>query len=172
MVIEALAQAATTGPAAGVEIPAGKLAFATVNAILNGTATVLLVVALAFVRRGKWAAHGYTMVAALVVSAVFLACYLSSKLIFREVTTEAMSAGAIPVWAKTVYLAVLFPHLLAAVGMLPLIGMAVWRAYKRDWAGHRRIARPTWYIWFYVSVSGVAVYWMLYHWIPGFRPGA
>lgn len=157
--------AQTTVPAS--VIPEGKSTFAAVNASLNALSTVLLLAALYQVKRKRYRAHGTLMVTALVTSAVFLICYLTSYAVFGEVSTKRLVA--VPTWARTVYLVVLFPHLLAAVGMLPMIFVAVNHAYHRRWMQHRRIARPTWYIWLYVSVTGVVVYWMLYHWLPSFK---
>lgn len=151
------------------EIPAGKLAFAAVNAGLNSFATLLLVAGLALIKQQKRIAHQYVMLSALIVSAVFLASYLTSKVIYGEVTTGMVSNGKAPNWAKGLYLFVLVPHLIAAVGMLPMIGKALWHAYKGEWTKHRAIARPTWFIWFYVSISGVLVYWLLYQWMPSFK---
>jgi len=155
----------------GGEISPAKMTFAAVNSGLNASATVLLVAALVMIKRKQYRAHGTLMVAALSVSAVFLISYLYSKFAYGEVTTGMMGGTAIPGWAKGLYFAVLIPHLIAAVGMLPMIFLAVWRAYKRNWSGHRKIAKPTWFIWFYVSISGVVVYFMLYHWMPSFKAG-
>ena len=129
-----------------------------VNATLNGCATVLLVTAYVLVKRGNWRAHAYTMVSALVVSAVFLACYLTYHAIVGEKSTKA-APGAL----RTIYLLILGPHILLSGVMLPMIGMVLWNAYKRRWDRHRRWARPTFWIWLYVSVTGVVIYFMLYH---------
>lgn len=164
---------AVADPAAATrEVPViseGKLAFAAFNSALNALATVLLVAALVMIKRKRYRAHGTLMVSALVVSAVFLLSYLYSKWAYGEVTTSMVGGDAVPGWARGLYLVVLVPHLLAAIGMLPMIAMAVWHAYRRRWAKHKRIATPTWFVWFYVSVTGVLVYWMLYHWMPSFR---
>jgi uncharacterized membrane protein YozB (DUF420 family) len=162
--------AQTTVPSAPTPpaIPQGKMTAAAVNSGLNSLSTVLLLTALWQIRKKNYRAHGTLMVIALLTSALFLICYLASKVIYGEVTTS-MIAGSAPRWAVGLYLLVLIPHLLAAVGMLPLIFLAVWHAYHRRWEKHRRIAKPTWYVWFYVSVTGVLVYWMLYHWLPSFR---
>lgn len=169
---EGVSNAMTRLALAAAETPLisdGKLAFAAFNSALNGLATVLLVAALVMIKRRHYSAHGTLMVSALVVSAVFLLSYLYSKWLYGEVTTGMMGGDAVPGWARGLYLAVLIPHLIAAIGMLPMIFMAVWHAYRRQWAKHRRIAKPTWFIWFYVSVTGVIVYFMLYHWMPSFR---
>jgi putative membrane protein len=149
-------------------IPPGKATFAAVNSGLNASATILLIAALVAIKRRKFYAHGTLMICALTMSAIFLVCYLVSKFLFGEVTTQAVTGGHAPKWAVTLYLIVLIPHLIAAIGMLPLIFLAVWHAAHRRWDKHIRIAKPTWFIWFYVSVTGVLVYWMLYHWLPGY----
>jgi uncharacterized membrane protein YozB (DUF420 family) len=130
-----------------------------VNATLNAASVCLLVTAFILIKRGQWYAHACTMIAATVVSAVFLACYLTYHALHGEKTTNLHSHD----WLRYVYLAVLIPHLLLAVGMLPMIYMTLMRAYHRQWAGHRRMALPTFWIWTYVSVTGVVVYFMLYH---------
>ncbi len=142
--------------------------FALLNASLNGLSGILLVVAYIAVKRQKYTLHGWLMSTALVSSAVFLACYLTSKYLFGEQSTREL--GAHPL--RIVYLIILVPHVLLAVGMLPLIFITVWRAVRRDWLGHRKIARPTFWIWLYVSVTGVIIYWMLYHLFPTMKAAA
>ena len=137
---------------------------AAVNATLNGTAGVLLVLAFVFIKRRQVRAHAWTMIAALATSAIFLVFYLTSWAMFGD-----RSSGLQPGPLKTFYLLLLASHVLLAVVMLPMIGMALLRAYKREWARHHRIASPAFFIWFYVSVTGVVVYWMLYHLFPGMR---
>jgi putative membrane protein len=156
----------TTAPTTAPIISEGKLMAAAVTSGLNATSTVLLLVALVLVKKRQYRAHAAFMVTALVTSALFLIIYLWSKYYFGEVTTK-MIAGSAPKWAVALYLLVLIPHLIAAIGMLPMIFLAVNHAAHRRWDKHRRIAKPTWYVWFYVSVTGVLVYWMLYHWLPG-----
>lgn len=136
--------------------------FALLNASLNGLSGLLLVIAYIAVKRQKYTLHGWLMSTAIVSSAVFLVCYLVSKHLFGEQSTKEL--GTHPL--RIVYLIILIPHVLLAVGMLPLIFLTVWRAYRRDWIRHRKIARPTFWIWLYVSVTGVIIYWMLYHLFP------
>ena len=145
----------------------GREFFAAFNSGMNALSTVLLIAAYVFIRNRQYRAHGWTMVCALASSAVFLASYLYSKFTFGEVTT-GMPSG----WFKAFYLAVLIPHVILAIAMLPMIGMAVWRAYNRQWVKHRAIARPTWFIWTYVSVTGVLIYFILYQWYPALYPDA
>jgi uncharacterized membrane protein YozB (DUF420 family) len=130
-----------------------------VNATLNATSAILLASAFGFIKAGKWRAHAYTMIAATTVSAAFLICYLTYHYLHGEKTTELHGHD----WLRYAYLAVLFPHLILAVGMLPMIYLTLFRAYSRRWDDHRRMALPTFWIWIYVSISGVVVYFMLYH---------
>ena len=125
---------------------------------------MLLVSAYLLIRRRKYRAHGTLMVAAFCVSTIFLVSYLYSKATYGEVTTESLGLKAGPL--KVLYLLVLIPHVILAVVMLPLIFMAMYRASRRQWTLHTRWSRPAFWIWLYVSVSGVAVYILLYHVIP------
>lgn len=145
----------------------GKELFAAINSGLNGLSTLLLIAAFILIRNRKYAAHGWTMGAALLSSAAFLAFYLYSKFKYGEVST-GMPAG----WFKTFYLIVLIPHVILAIGMLPMIFVTLWRAFNRQWDKHRRIAKPTWFIWTYVSITGVLIYFILYQWYPALYPDA
>jgi uncharacterized membrane protein YozB (DUF420 family) len=134
---------------------------AALNATLNGTSAVLLVLAYVMIRRGNVRAHASLMISALLTSSVFLGFYLYSRFTFGE-RKSGLEAGAL----QTFYLLLLASHVLLAVGMLPPIAITVWRAYTRQWVSHAKIARPTLWIWLYVSATGVIVYWMLYHLFP------
>lgn len=141
--------------------------FPHINAGLNASSTVLLVIGFILIKRGRYRAHAVMMILASLVSAAFLACYLIYHYKAGEKSTASM--GWIPPWLRIVYLLILFPHLLLAFFMLPMIVMTLYRAYRRQWARHRKIARPTFYIWLYVSVTGVVIYWMLYHLFPSMK---
>lgn len=145
----------------------GKELFAAINSGLNGLTTLLLITAYVLIRNRQYKAHGWTMATALVVSAGFLGSYLYSQAAYGDVSA-AMPAG----WFRTFYFAVLFPHIFLAIVMLPMIAAALWFAYHRKWVKHRRIARPTWFIWTYVSVTGVLIYFILYKWYPALYPDA
>lgn len=131
----------------------------TLNALLNSTSTVLLCAGYVFIRARNVRAHRACMLAALGVSAAFLVSYL----IYHA------QVGSVPFrgqgWIRTVYFAVLIPHVVLAAGILPLIGVTLWRAAYGPIEKHRRIARWTLPLWLYVSVTGVVVYVMLY-WLP------
>jgi len=139
----------------------GKELFAAINAILNGASAALLIVAYLMIRRGNVRAHASLMIAALTTSAAFLVSYLYSQIAFGE-----RSSGLSPGPLRSVYLILLASHVLLAIGMLPPIAITVWKAATRQWISHRRIARPTLWIWLYVSGTGVIVYFMLYHLFP------
>jgi uncharacterized membrane protein YozB (DUF420 family) len=144
--------------------PVTKETLAAIDATLNGISAVLLVLGYLMIRRGKYRPHAYFMIAALVTSAAFLCFYLYSQYMFKE-----RSSGLDPSPLRTFYYILLASHVLLAMGMLPPIFMTVLRAYQRRWEKHRKIARPTFWIWLYVSVTGVMVYWMLYHLFPSMR---
>lgn len=131
------------------------------HAALNATAAALLVTGWLAIRgRGPWRAgrnedaHRTCMLLALLVSTVFLASYLEYH----------ARVGDVPFWTtgwlRTTYFTVLIPHVVLAVGMLPLIAVTLTRALQGRLADHRRLARWTLPIWLFVSVSGVVV-WVL-----------
>ena len=142
-------------------------AFPHINACLNASSAILLIVGILLIKRGRYRSHAITMIMAALVSATFLACYLIYHYKTGEQSTKQMSW--IPPWLRIIYLVILFPHLLLAVAMLPMIYVTFHRAYRRQWEKHRRIAKPTFYIWLYVSVTGVVIYWMLYHLFPSMK---
>ena len=127
-----------------------------VNACLNATAAVLLVIGYRLIRAGKREAHKRVMIAAFSVSVLFLVSYLVYH--YQVGSVRFQGTGTI----RTVYLSILLTHsvLAAAVPFLAVITLV--RALKGRFDKHRRIARWTLPIWLYVSVTGVVVYWMLY----------
>jgi len=131
-----------------------------INAALNLTCFVLLVLGRVAIARGDIALHRKRMVAAFVVATVFLVSYL-----IRFATTGAHRYPG-EGWDKTFYLIMLFSHMVLAVVLVPLVIGALRRALRGDFAAHKRLVRFTWPIWMYVSVTGVLVYLMLYHLAP------
>jgi putative membrane protein len=127
------------------------------NAILNGTAALLLTCGFAAIRRGRRDVHWKFMAAAFSVSCLFLVSYVTRVLISG--THKYPGTGA---W-KAIYLAVLMTHMLLAITVPPLALRTLFLAMKRRYDEHRRIVRFTWPIWMYVSVTGVLVYVLLYH---------
>ncbi len=134
--------------------------FPTLNAFLNASSSILLITGYLFIRRRRINAHRFTMVAALITSALFLICYL----IYHYNVGSTPFQG--PAWAKTIYLIILIPHIILAALMVPFIFAVVIRAFRNQFDKHRRLARWTLPVWLYVSVTGVLVYLMLYHWFP------
>jgi putative membrane protein len=131
-----------------------------VNAALNGASFVLLLLGWRAVRRGRRARHRALMLSALGCSALFLLGYLT-----RVLLTGTHRFPVEGPW-KTLYLAVLGSHTLLAVVCLPMVLRALWLALHDRFAEHRRLARWAFPVWAYVSVTGVAVYGMLYHLAP------
>ena len=130
------------------------------NAILNSTATVLLISGLVFIKRGNKKAHVACMISALVVSAAFLTSYLIYH--YNHPTTKFAHAGV----PKMIYFFILATHVPLAMINLPMIIMTVVPALRQRFDRHKQVARWTYPIWLYVSVTGVMVYLMLYHWYP------
>jgi uncharacterized membrane protein YozB (DUF420 family) len=131
------------------------------NACLNATATVLLVAGYRRVRRGDVAGHRRAMLAACAVSAAFLASYVVHKAIVRShrpYTGEGFD--------QVVYQCILWSHLVLAMSMAWLVPRTLFLALKDRRDEHRRLARWTFPIWLYVSVTGVVVYLMLYPFAP------
>jgi uncharacterized membrane protein YozB (DUF420 family) len=126
------------------------------NASLNALATVFLVSGWVLIRRKKRDAHRACMLAAFAVSTAFLTSYLIYH--FNVGSVPFQKQGAI----RTVYLTILFTHIVLAVVIVPLIFMSLSRALSARFDRHRRIARWTLPLWLYVSVTGVIVYLMLY----------
>ena len=134
-----------------------------VNAALNGTAAVLLVLGLAAIKAGRRERHRKLMLAAFAVSAAFLACYLYYHVVVARGHPTSFNATG---WARRAYLALLLTHTVLAAVNLPMVLRTLWLAYKERWDAHRRLARWTFPIWLYVSVTGVVVYVVLYHFNP------
>ena len=126
------------------------------NATLNAISTVLLITGYVFIRRGDRRRHKACMIAALVMSALFLTSYV----IYHA------QVGSVPFrgtgWIRTVYFAVLIPHVILAAAIVPPILITASRGLSAKYDKHRRIARWTLPLWLYVSVTGVIVYVMLY----------
>jgi len=130
----------------------------TLNASLNAVAATLLLSGYIAIRKNYQDLHKKLMIATFAVSALFLTSYLTYH--YHVPSKKFPDLG----WIKTVYLLILVPHIILAVVMVPMILKTFWHAYKEEWVQHRKIARLTFPIWMYVSVTGVIVYFMLYHW--------
>lgn len=130
---------------------------ATVNAGLNATAAILLGAGFYFIKQKNIPAHKVCMTAAMVVSALFLTSYLVYH--YNVGSVKFTKQGFI----RNVYFPLLLTHTVLAVIALPMVLRTVFLAFKGRFRQHVRIAKWTFPIWMYVSVTGVIVYLMLYH---------
>lgn len=130
------------------------------NACLNATSFVLLSSGYLFIRSGKIAAHRACQIAALGVSVLFLASYLTYH--FNHGTTRFQGTGL----SRPFYFTILTSHTILAIVIVPLVVITFYRAFRMDFVRHRRIARITLPLWLYVSITGVIVYLMLYQIYP------
>lgn len=130
--------------------------FPALNATLNGSSAVFLLAGYFFVRRGQITAHKACMMTAALTSTLFLACYLYYH--YHHGSTKYPHHD----WTRPVYFTILITHTILAMVNLPLILKTLWHTIKGDFQKHKKIARITFPIWLYVSVTGVIIYWMLY----------
>lgn len=130
--------------------------FPAIDATLNGTTAVLLVIGHHFIKRGSMAKHRAVMIAAFATSSVFLACYLYYH--FHVGSVHFRGQG----WSRPVYFSILISHTVLAAVVVPMILITLPLGLRNRFDRHRRIARWTYPIWMYVSVTGVVVYLMLY----------
>ena len=131
-----------------------------VNASLNALSAVFLLFGFRFIRRKNVPAHRLCMLAAVVTSTLFLVCYVTYHLkagrtVFKD-----------PAWFRTIYLTLLLTHTILAVTIVPMVIITLSRALRQRFDQHKRIARWTWPLWMYVSVTGVLVYYLLYVQFP------
>ena len=130
------------------------------NAVLNAISAILLSAGYRFIRRRQITAHKRCMLAACATSALFLVSYL----------TYHYYVGSMPFrgqgWVRPLYFTILISHTILAATIVPLAIVTLLRAWKADFVRHARLARWTWPIWMYVSVTGVIIYVMLYQLFP------
>jgi uncharacterized membrane protein YozB (DUF420 family) len=131
---------------------------ATVNAGLNATAAVLIATGFYFIKQKNIQAHKACMVAAMVVSALFLTSYLIYH--YNVGSVRFTKQG----WIRSVYFPLLLTHTVLAAVVLPMVLRTGFLAFKGRFRKHVKIARGTFPVWMYVSVTGVIVYIMLYRW--------
>jgi uncharacterized membrane protein YozB (DUF420 family) len=132
--------------------------FPALNAFLNGTSAVLIGSGLYFIKNGRVAAHKRMMLTAFVTSTLFLISYLYYHLVLRAGITRFQGQGI----SRPMYFTILVSHTVLAVVVVPFILVTLARALKGRFARHKAIARYTFPIWMYVSVTGVVIYFMLY----------
>ena len=131
-----------------------------VNAVLNTLSTIFLTCGYIFIRRQRQVAHRNCMIGAVISSALFLTCYLiyhynAGRTVFRD-----------PAWFRPIYLTILLTHTILAVVIVPMVLTTLYHAVRRQFERHKKIARWTWPIWMYVSITGVLIYFLLYHVFP------
>ena len=129
----------------------------TLNALLNTTSALLLTVGHHYIKGGNQQAHKRCMISAFMISILFLISYLTYH--YHHGTTRFTGEG----WIRPVYFIILFSHTLLAAAIVPFSIITLRRGLKNDISKHKKIARWTYPIWLYVSISGVIIYVMLYH---------
>ncbi|MEK6284564.1 MAG: DUF420 domain-containing protein [Acidobacteriota bacterium] len=134
----------------------------TFNAILNATTGILIVMGFLFIRRKRIAAHRACMLGAVTTSSLFLISYLVYHVGFGAGVTRFAGTG----WVRPLYHTILISHTILAVTIVPMVIVTLRRALRGSFDRHRAIARWTFPMWLYVSVTGVIVYLMLYHIYP------
>jgi putative membrane protein len=128
----------------------------TLNAILNGLCALLLLLGYIQIKQGNIQRHQKCMVGALVTSVFFLTSYVIYHI----------QVGSVPYphhnWTRSVYFAILIPHIILAVVNVPFIILLVWRALQGNFERHKKLARYVWPSWMFVSITGVVIYLLLY----------
>lgn len=138
------------------------------NASMNALCCVSLCLGLALIKAGRRKAHERAMLAATAFGAAFLAGYVTYHFFVQPELGPTRFHGT--GWTRPAYFALLISHVVLAALNVPLVIVTLWRAHRQDWVRHKRSARITWPVWFYVSVTGILVYFVLYHWNPA-APG-
>jgi uncharacterized membrane protein YozB (DUF420 family) len=139
------------------QVPEQYAIFPIINATLNGTSGVLLFVGRSFIKRGRMAAHRAVMITAVVTSSLFLISYLYYHYHVGSVRFQGQG------WSRPVYFTILISHTILAATIVPLVIITLSRGLRARFDKHRAIARWTYPLWMYVSVTGVVIYFMLYH---------
>ena len=129
--------------------------FAKINAIINSVVSILLIAGLVTVKRRQYATHRRIMVSAIILSCLFLISYICHHLFTGD--TKFGGVGGI----RYFYFIILITHIILAAVILPFILYTAYRGLTAEWLKHRKLAKLTWPVWLYVSVSGVLVYLMI-----------
>jgi len=139
------------------QVPAQYAIYPVINASLNGASALLLLTGHSMIKRGCMAAHRALMITAIVTSSLFLASYLYYHWHVGSVRFQGQG------WSRPLYFTILTSHTLLAITIVPLVIVTLSRALRERFDRHRAIARWTYPLWLYVSVTGVVIYFMLYH---------
>ena len=134
------------------------------NACLNALSAIFLIMGFRAIKRGERARHRVLMLGAFAASTTFLVSYIARFIISG---THVYPGGG---WDKPVYLTILLTHMAAALVVVPLSLRSIYLATRPDYVRHKRIAKITWPLWMYTSVTGVLVYLMLYQLAPILHP--
>jgi len=139
-----------------MQIPEQFAIFPALNATLNGASAILLVSGRWFIMHGRMTVHRAFMIAALITSSAFLCCYLYYH--YHVGSVHFQGRGV----ARPIYFAILISHTILAAAIVPMIIITLSRALRERFDRHRVIARWTFPLWLYVSITGVVIYLMLY----------
>ncbi|HEV2698290.1 MAG TPA: DUF420 domain-containing protein [Terriglobales bacterium] len=131
--------------------------FPAINATLNGTSALLLITAHGMIKRGRVALHRALMLTAVATSTLFLMSYIYYHLHVGSVHFTGQG------WSRKIYFSILISHTILAATIVPLVIVTLSRALRGHFDRHRAIARWTYPLWLYVSITGVVIYFMLYH---------
>lgn len=137
-----------------------------VNATLNGLSAVFLLLGYYYIRRGEQSAHQRCMLAALISSTLFLACYLTYHGYLAYYLHKGPTVFRNPPAFRPVYLGILLTHTVLAIVIVPMVLVTLTRALRKRFDLHRKLSRWTWPLWMYVSVTGVLIYLLLYRIFP------
>jgi putative membrane protein len=137
-----------------------------VNASLNGLSAIFLGCGYYFIRRKEVAQHRRCMISAFITSTLFLACYITYHTYLVCYLHRGATVFRNPAWFRPIYLTILITHTILAVVIVPLVLITLRRGIKQRFELHKKIARWTWPLWMYVSVTGVLIYFLLYRIFP------
>lgn len=137
-----------------------------IDATLNGLSAALLTAGFIFIRQKKIIAHRNCMISAFCVSVIFLICYVSYHTYLIRVLHRGPTEFLNPLWFRPIYLVILISHSILAIVIVPMILITLSRALRERFDLHKKIARWTWPLWMYVSITGVVVYLLLYQIFP------
>ena len=137
-----------------------------VNASLNALSAIFLTAGFVFIKRGNKTAHRNCMISAFCVSVIFLICYLTYHIWLAVVLHQGPTRFENPLWFRPIYLVILLTHSVLAMVIVPMILITLSRALREKFDKHKKIARWTWPLWMYVSITGVVVYLLLYQIFP------
>jgi uncharacterized membrane protein YozB (DUF420 family) len=138
--------------------------FPAINATLNGTSAVLLLTGRWLIAQRRIQQHRAVMISAVITSTLFLVCYITYHVLLQIYANGAISRFQGTGLARPIYFSILISHTILAVVTVPLVLVTLSRGLRERFDKHRAIARWTFPIWLYVSVTGVVIYFMLYQW--------